>query len=112
MGWRAGVKALVSFAFLSAAGTAWADDPQFTLEIKDHRFTPAELQVPAGTKIRLLVRNSDPTPEEFESSELHREKVVPPGQEIVVIVGPLDAGTYGFFGDFHKETAQGRLIAK
>jgi Cupredoxin-like domain len=68
--------------------------------------------VPAGTKVRLTIRNDDATPEEFESTELHREKVVPPGQQIIVIVGPLDAGTYGFFGDFHKDTAQGKLIAK
>ncbi len=109
--WR-GIRILIFFAFLGSAGATQAEDKPFTLVIKDHRFTPAELQVPAGTKVRLVVRNEDPTPEEFESTELHREKVVPPGQEIIVIVGPLDAGSYGFFGDFHKETAQGKLIAK
>jgi plastocyanin len=98
--------------FFATGNTARADDPEFTLVIKDHRFSPAELQVPAGVKLRLVVKNQDPTPEEFESSELHREKVVAPGQQIVVIVGPLDAGTYGFFGDFHRDTAQGKLIAK
>jgi cupredoxin-like protein len=103
---------LVSAAFFTAAGSVWADDPQFTLVIRDRRFLPAELQVPAGVKVRLVVKNEDSTPEEFESNELHREKVVPPGQQILVIVGPLDAGTYGFFGDFHQDTAQGKLIAK
>jgi plastocyanin len=107
-----GIITLTILAFVSLWGTARAEDPQFTLTIKDHHFTPAELQVPAGVKVRLLVKNEDATPEEFESTELHREKVVPPGEQIVVIVGPLDAGTYGFFGDFHKETAQGKLIAK
>ena len=109
---RIGIKALMLLACFGIARTAWADDPQFTLVIKDHKFSPAELQVPAGTKVRLVVRNDDTTPEEFESTQLHREKVVPPGQQIIVIVGPLDAGTYGFFGDFHKDTAQGKLIAK
>ena len=109
---RIGIKALMLLASLGVVGTAWADDSQFTLVIKDHKFTPAELQVPAGAKIRLVVRNDDATPEEFESTELHREKVVAPGQQVVVIVGPLDAGTYRFFGDFHKDTAQGKLIAK
>jgi plastocyanin len=104
--------ALILLGFLTAGSSAWADDPQFTLVIKDHKFSPSELQVPAGTKVRLTIRNDDATPEEFESTELHREKVVPPGQQIIVIVGPLDAGTYGFFGDFHKDTAQGKLIAK
>ena len=113
MNLRTGAIALIIGAFLVASsGLAQADDPQFTLVIKDHRFTPAELQVPAGVKVKLLVKNQDSTPEEFESAKLHREKVVPPGQEILVIVGPLDAGTYEFFGDFHKESAQGKLIAK
>ena len=104
--------ALVIGAFFSAATPVWADDPEFNLVIKDHRFTPADLQIPARTKVRLVIKNEDSTPEEFESAQLHREKVVPPGQQIVVIVGPLDAGTYPFFGDFHKDTARGKLIAK
>lgn len=109
---RSGAIALILGFFLVTGGPARADDPQFTLVIREHRFEPAELQVPAGVKLRLLVKNEDPTPEEFESTELHREKVVPPGQQILVIVGPLDAGIYSFFGDFHQDTAQGKLIAK
>src|SRR5262249_32202375 len=109
---RIAATGLMVVAFLGVAGIARAEDPEFTLVIKNHQFTPAELQVPAGTKLKLVVRNEDPTPEEFESTELHREKVVPPGQQIVVIVGPLSAGTYGFFGDFHKDPAKGKLIAK
>jgi hypothetical protein len=109
---RTAVIFLTFITFVVAAGLAWADDPQFTLTIKEHRFAPAELQIPAGVKVKLMIKNEDSTPEEFESRELHREKVVPPGQQILVIVGPLDAGTYPFFGDFHKDTAQGKLIAK
>ena len=109
---RTGVVSLALLGFLAAGAPAQAEDPQFTLVIKDHRFTPAELQIPAGVKVKLLVKNEDPTPEESESTELHRERVVPPGQQILVIVGPLNAGTYGFFGDFHKESARGKLIAK
>jgi len=109
---RMGVIGLAVFAFLAASELGRAEDPQFTLVIKEHRFTPAELQIPAGVKVKLLIKNEDSTPEEFESRELHREKVVPPGQQILVIVGPLDAGTYGFFGEFHHDTAQGKLIAK
>jgi heme/copper-type cytochrome/quinol oxidase subunit 2 len=100
------------WAVLTLTGSSWAADPEFSLVIKDHKFTPAELQIPAGVKIKLLIKNEDSTPEEFESNELHREKVVPPGQQIVVFVGPLDAGTYSFFGDFHQDTAQGKLTAK
>ena len=107
-----GIGMAVVASALALAPVARAADPEFTLNIRDHRFEPAELQVPAGVKIRLIVKNLDATPEEFESTALHREKVVAPGQQILVIVGPLDAGTYGFFGDFHQDTAQGKLIAK
>ena len=47
--------------------------------IKDHRFQPTDIEIPAGQKIALLVKNEDSTPEEFESTELRREKVVPGG---------------------------------
>jgi hypothetical protein len=42
---------------------AQAAPPEFTLVIKEHKFTPTELEVPAGQKIRLIVENQDPTPE-------------------------------------------------
>ena len=107
-----GMAAATAVVLAAPVSPAIAADPEFTLSIKDHRFDPAELQVPAGVKLHLIVKNLDATPSEFESNELHREKVVSPGQQIVVIVGPLDAGTYGFFDDFHQDTGQGRLIAK
>lgn len=92
------------------APAANADDPQ--LIIKDHKFQPERLEVPAGVKFKLMVRNNDPTAEEFESFQLNREKVVPPGKEIPVFLGPLDRGEYPFFGDFHQDTAKGVLVAK
>ena len=73
---------------------------------------PRSCKFPAGVKLQLLVKNLDGTPEEFESHTLHREKVVPGGGEITVFIGPLDPGTYDFFGDFNPATAQGRIIAK
>jgi len=111
--WRLGM-ALGAAGVLG--GTAmpplFAEDAPISLTIKDHRFDPAELHVPAGVKLKLLVKNLDGTPEEFESRTLHREKVVPGGGEITVFIGPLDPGTYDFFGDFNPTTAQGRIIAK
>ena len=83
-----------------------------TLVIKDHRFTPAELKVPAGRKIKLTVINSDASAEEFESYELNREKVVAGNGRIIVFVGPLRPGTYPYFGEFHMDTAKGKLIAE
>jgi hypothetical protein len=89
-----------------------AAEPEFTLVIQDHRFSPTELTVPAGQKVRLVVENRDPTPEEFESYPLNREKVVPGNGRIVVFVGPLEPGKYEFFGEFNAATARGWLIAQ
>ena len=89
-----------------------ADLPEFQLAIENHRWQPAELKVPAGVKFKLIVTNKDGTPEEFESVDLKREKLVMPGGRISVFIGPLEPGSYAFFGDFHQDTAQGRLIAE
>jgi hypothetical protein len=104
---------LFSLALVSATVVpAGAEEPTYTLVIKDHKFQPAEIEVPANQKIALIVRNEDPTPEEFESTELRREKVVSGGQQITVYIGPVKAGRYEFFGDFNPTTARGHLIAK
>ena len=91
---------------------AAAQESTYTLVIKDHRFQPAEIEIPAGQKIALIVKNEDSTPEEFESTELRREKVVPGGQQITVYIGPLKPGRYEFVGDFNPKTARGHIIAK
>jgi plastocyanin len=103
---------MVLAAALLAGSAARATDFETTLAIRDHKFDPAELNVPAGTKIKLLIQNNDATPEEFESHELNREKVVVGNSSITLFIGPLEAGRYPFFGDFHQETAQGVLVAK
>ena len=88
------------------------DREEFTITIKDHLFDPAELNVPAGKKIKLVIDNQDPTPEEFESFDLNREKVVSGQGKIVVFLGPLKPGVYKYFGEFHQETAQGKIIVE
>lgn len=103
---------LMTIGLTLAAGSASAEEVEAKLVIRDHKFEPVELTVPAGKKIKLLVDNQDATPEEFESNELNREKIVVGKGTITVFLGPLDAGRYPFFGDFHQETAQGVLIVK
>lgn len=97
---------------LLAALTASAATPVFEIEIKDHLFLPAELTIPAGTKVKLIVYNRDPTPEEFESFELNREKVIMGSRKAVIFIGPLKPGVYPFFGEFNPNTAQGKVIAE
>ena len=89
-----------------------AGKPVFEIEIRDHLFWPAEVIVPANTKVKLLVYNRDPTSEEFESYELNREKVIMGNRKAVIFIGPLLPGEYPFFGEFHPETAQGRVIVE
>jgi plastocyanin len=98
---------------LALAVPALADNlPEYQLVLKDHVYRPSELKVRAGTKFKITVRNEDTTPEEFESTDFNREKIVPPNSTVTVFVGPLSPGSYGFFGDFHQDTAKGRLIVE
>lgn len=101
-------------AVLLATGFAVsaAEVPQIEIIIKDHKFSPAEVTIPANTKVKLLVKNQDPTPEEFESHSLNREKVIPGNSQAVIFVGPLPPGEHKFFGEFNEATAQGKLIVK
>ena len=99
----------IGSALLVLSAAARAEPPSFTLEIRDHLFYPAELVIPADTKVRLIVINRDPTPEEFESYELNREKVIMGGAQAVIFLGPLPPGTYPFFGEFNPKTAQGSV---
>jgi plastocyanin len=89
-----------------------AADEVYTLTIKDHRFQPAEITVPAGKKIKLQVENQDATPEEFESHSLNREKLIAGNAKVTIFVGPLSAGRYSFEGEFNAKTAQGVIIAQ
>ena len=99
---------LCSVVFISA--TAHAED--YILTLKNHEFDPKEITIPANQKVKLIIKNTDGTPAEFESADLSREKVVHPHSEASVFVGPVEAGRYSFFDDFHRETTTGTLIAK
>ncbi len=105
------MKTLSALALLLLATSTHADT-QFSLTFKNHRIIPAELRVPAGQKIKLVIDNQDPTPEEFESHALNREKIIPGNSKAVVFIGPLKPGTYDVFGEFNLATAQGRIIAE
>ena len=97
------------FAQMSAGAAAAVT---LHISIKNHRFQPAELKVPANTPVILVVRNLDPAPEEFESNTLRVEKVVPGNSEITLNFRPLAPGRYRFYGDFNEATAQGAITAE
>lgn len=82
------------------------------VSIKDHHFVPAEIKVKPNEKVKLIVTNEDPTAEEFESFSLNREKMIRPGQSVTIYLSPLKPGRYEFFGEFHPDSAKGRIIAE
>ena len=102
-----------------AAGMARAETPaaqpaagEYTLTLKDHKFSPETLEVPAGQKLKITVDNQDPAAEEFESGELDREKLIQGNSKGLVLLGPLKPGTYHFVGEFNEETAKGTIVAQ
>lgn len=97
--------------FILSPLVALAEEPVFHIAITNHLFVPDNLVVPSGIRFKLVIDNQDATPEEFESFELNREKVIMGNATATVYVGPLKPGTYPFFGEFNPETAQGQLIA-
>jgi len=97
---------------LAFAGPLQAADADYLLVIKDHRFEPAELKVPAGQRVKLVVHNQDSTAEEFESHSLNREKIIPAGTKAAIFIGPLKPGRYTFFGEYNEATAKGVVIAE
>ncbi len=107
-----GLAALVTVAF--AGGPATAEDAPIAipLTITDHRFSPAEIHLPAGKPAILQVVNQDATVEEVESTSLNIEKVIPGGATSKVRLRALEPGRYPFMGEYHSDTAQGFVVAE
>jgi hypothetical protein len=109
--WAAAAAAIL--LALAAPAPAGADeDPTFHITFKGGVINPLRLEVPAKTRFRLEIKNEDDTPAEFESVELHKEKVLAPHSETVMVIRTLDAGEYDFFDDFHPGSPQAVLVAK
>jgi hypothetical protein len=112
------IRSICRIAFASALGAAAfgaarAEDlATYSITLKNHRFTPNEIHVPSGKPFFIIVTNQDDSADEFEMSNPAIEKVVPPGQQGKVRMRPLGAGRFAFFGDFHRETAQGVIVSE
>lgn len=102
----------LSFSALLLIGRPAYAAKEFSLHIKGHHFIPESLTVPAGEKIKLVVHNDDAAPEEFESYKLNREKIIPGNGKTIIFIGPLDPGTYPYFGDFNPDVAKGQIVAE
>ncbi len=110
--WAGSVRLLVSVVLLFGVTRieVAAETMEIELRIRDHLFFPTTIEIPAGQKVKLRVINEDPTPEEFESFELNREKVIAGNSQTVIFIGPLAPGIYPFFGEFFPKTAQGAVV--
>ncbi len=104
---------LVVAARLAAICDARAEEAYSTsVTIRNHRFEPSEIHVPAGKRISLTVVNADPLSEEFDSAALKVEKVIAGNAQGVLHISPLAPGQYDFIGEYHADTAKGHVIAE
>lgn len=103
---------LAAATMLALAATAHADPQPIKVVLKDHRFAPAEITVPANQPVVIEVNNADNLAEEFDSDSLKAEKVIAGGQKGLVRIRPLKPGRYPFMGEYHSKTAQGVVVAK
>lgn len=88
-----------------------AKRPEYNIEIKNHLFYPAKIVIPANKKVKLIIYNHDDKAEQFDSFDLNREKVIFPHQVATIFIGPLPAGEYDFFGEYHPHSARGKIVA-
>ncbi len=102
----------LSIIMTNSLNCAAADVIEIELGIRSHQFEPTIITAPHGKKIKLKITNYDDQIEEFESIDLVREKIIPPGKTATVTLPPLKPGTYSFYGEFHRESAAGNLIVE
>ena len=88
------------------------DMPEFAIEFKDGSIAPLRLDVPANRPFKIELRNTGNTPAEFESTELHLEKVLAAQSSSFLVIRRLAPGEHKFFDDFHPDAPQAVLLAK
>ena len=108
------VSPLLVLAAFSAAGVGHAQEPMpvFSIKALGGILEPAMLEVPARVRFKIEIENVGTDPVEFESSELHVEKVLAGGAKSSVVINGLEPGTYTFFDDFHPETGKVHIVVK
>lgn len=79
--------------------------------LKDHRFSPDVINIPAGQRVKIDITNHDATADDFDSDDLHIDKDIAPHGRVAFFIGPLKAGIYAFKGELHAATAHGTVVA-
>lgn len=106
------MKAFVIFSALLLAAAPALADMTIPVTLKNHKFSPSVIKVKANQPSVIILSNEDDTADEFDSSSLKVEKVVPGHQKGNVRIRPLAPGKYPFMGEYHAATAQGIVIAE
>ena len=99
-------------AIVAAPALTQSKPTEISISVKDNKFQPAEIEVPANTPVVIKIKNLDPKPMEFESKALRFEKIIPGGGEATINVRAQKPGRYEFFDEFHEDTTRGALIFK
>lgn len=97
---------------VASQATNAAEVAAFEIVARDGCLYPERLEVPAGVKLKLTLRNEGKTPVEIENLELRVEKVLAPDAAASITIQPLRPGSYSFIDEFHAETGKMLLVAK
>lgn len=106
------------FVALLWLGLGWAADsraqslPTFEVVAREGRLFPERLEVPTGTRVKLIVKNEGKSPIEFENLAMRVEKVLAPGATSFVVLPKLKPGEYEFIDEFHMDTGKMKVVAK
>lgn len=85
----------------------------YSISIRDGRFTPERLEVPARTRLRLELSNEGPGPLEFENPEMFVEKILSAGaRSVIVLPKGLPPGEHTFIDEFNPITGELKITAK
>ncbi len=104
--------AICIFLLLGLFTRANAALPEIDLELQDGKLIPERLEIPAQTRVKIILRNTGQSAVEFESLRLRQEKVLGPGVTSFVVINPLKPGEYEFFDEFHLPDAKGVIVVK
>ena len=107
---------VVAFAFAAMIGfaavqPAAAQETEINITVKDKKFNPSTITVPANKPFKLIVKNADSAAMEIESKNPRFEKVIAPGTTATINMKPLETGTYSFYDDFNKSN-KGEIVSK
>lgn len=104
--------ALLAFAMSFALMAGAEELPTFQITMNDGHFRPERVEVPAGKRVKLVLKNEGRTPAEFENLGMRVEKVLAPGVTSFVVLYNLRPGEYRFVDEFHPQGGSVTLIAK